>query len=119
MHIDHLTPTTEILHELGRRLAHLRREQNLSQEELARTAGVGIATLRRLEDGKDGKLGSWVRVLVALGLAGAIEALLPAELRSPLVEVRGRRRRKQATPSTATDGEPAESGGFAWGDERR
>jgi transcriptional regulator with XRE-family HTH domain len=120
MKIDSLTPTLEILRELGRRLAHLRKQQGLSQEDLARAAGVGIATLRRLEDGNDGKLGSWLRLLMALQMAGAIEALLPEDLRSPLAEVQGRLgRRKTSGASPGERGEAGSGAGFVWGDERR
>ncbi|MBL8896564.1 MAG: helix-turn-helix domain-containing protein [Planctomycetes bacterium] len=120
MKIDSLLPTAEVLRELGRRLAHVRKQQGLSQEDLARAAGVGIATLRRLEDGKDGKLGSWLRLLMALGMAGAIEGLLPEELRSPLAEVRGQRgRRSAAAKAPIARAEEASSTGFVWGDEQR
>ena len=112
MKIDRLTPTATILKELGQRLARVRKAQRTSQEELARAAGVGIATLRRIEDGRDGRLGSWVRLLVALQLDGALELLLPAELRSPMAEVKGRRRARTPPP-------PDDRAGFVWGDERR
>ena len=116
MKIDRLTPSTAILAELGRRLATVRRQQGLSQEQLAATAGVGIATLRRLEDGKDGKLGSWLRLLVALRMEAAIEGLLPEDLRSPMAEVKRARRRRgpEAASSGGTD-----ANGFRWGDERK
>lgn len=109
MKIDSLTPTAAMLGELGQRLANVRKQQGLSQEQLAEVAGVGVATLRRLEDGKDGKLGSWLRLLLALRLDAAIDGLLPEDLRSPLVEVKGRRPRRRPGP-------PA--GDFVWGDER-
>ncbi|MBK8101536.1 MAG: helix-turn-helix domain-containing protein [Planctomycetes bacterium] len=111
MKIDRQTPATEVLREFGRRLVILRREQRWSQQQLAEAAGVGVATLRRIEDGKDARLGSWVRLLMALRLDAAVEQLLPENLRSPLVEVKGRRR-----PRTSPR---APDRGFAWGDERR
>lgn len=120
MKIDALIPTLEILRELGRRLAQMRKQQGLSQEELARAAGVGIATLRRLEDGKDGKLGSWLRLLVALGQAQVVDGMLPEELRSPLAEARRRRARRSRAPRAPASGaEAPPRAGFVWGDERR
>ncbi|MBK9387575.1 MAG: helix-turn-helix domain-containing protein [Planctomycetes bacterium] len=120
MKIEPLLSTAEVLRELGRRLAHVRKQRELSQEDLAQAAGLGVATLRRLEDGKDGKLGSWLRLLMALGMAEAIEALLPAELRSPLAEVKGRRaRRARAKEAPAARPELPPSAGFVWGDEQR
>ena len=111
MKIEPKTPATEVLRELARRLVIVRRQQRRSQAQLAEAAGVGVATLRRIEDGKDAKLGSWVRLLAALGMVGALEQLLPENLRSPLAEVKGRSRRVRK--SSAPDR------GFVWGDERR
>ncbi|MFO1076593.1 MAG: helix-turn-helix transcriptional regulator [Planctomycetota bacterium] len=120
MKIDRLTPSSVVLSELGRRLAMVRKQQGLSQEQLAAAAGVGVATLRRIEDGRDSTLGSWVRLLVALQMDGAIDGLLPEELRSPLAEVKGRRRRApKPGPSTGGGGgDDRERGGFVWGDQR-
>lgn len=112
MKIDRLTPTAAMLTELGQRLTRVRKAQGLSQAELAAAAGVGIATLRRIEDGRDGKLGSWLRLLLALQMDGAIEQLLPPDLRSPLAEVKGRRRARAQPPGD-------DRAGFVWGDERR
>ena len=130
MKIQSLTPTIQVLHELGRRLALLRKQQGLSQEQLAASAGVGVATLRRIEDGRDGKLGSWARLLLALHQDAALDQLLPEAVRSPLAEVKGvRASRARATkarpqrppvdapsaPSAGDDDAP----GFVWGDQRR
>lgn len=123
MKIDQLTPTSEILRELGRRLAGVRKQQGFSQERLAAAAGVGVATLRRIEDGKDGQLGSWVRLLLALQMDTALDQLLPAEFRSPMAEalaakVTGARRnaRPRRAPKTPPTGNA--DPGFVWGDER-
>ncbi|MEM1452527.1 MAG: helix-turn-helix transcriptional regulator [Planctomycetota bacterium] len=112
MEIERLTPAPAVLAELGRRLEQVRRQRGLSQEQLAEEAGIGVATLRRIEDGNDSRLGSWLRLLKALEMTHAIDALLPEDLRSPMADARAaattRRRR------TKRDG----SEGFAWGDER-
>jgi transcriptional regulator with XRE-family HTH domain len=127
MKIQSLTPTLQVLKELGLRLARLRKQQGLSQEQLVAAAGVGIATLRRIEDGKDGKLGSWTRLLLALHQDAALDQLLPETVRSPLAEVKGRRASRAraakarppldgaGSPSSGDDGAP----GFVWGDQRR
>jgi len=116
MKLDRLTPPPAMLRELGERLARLREQQGLSQQVLATAAGVGVATLRRIEDGKDGKLGSWLRLLVALQQEAAIDQLLPAEFRSPLVEVTGRRRRRRRARAESPGA--AATDGFQWGDQR-
>ncbi|HEB51803.1 MAG TPA: XRE family transcriptional regulator [bacterium] len=112
MQIQRLTPSATVLDELGKRLTRLRKLHRLSQQELATAAGIGVATLRRIEDGRDARLGSWVRLLLALDQAAAVDQLLPEHTGSPMAEATGRRRRRPKAP-------PADDGaGFRWGDER-
>jgi len=110
MRIDSLTPNAAVLDELGRRLQQLRKQQGLSQEALAQQAGIGVATLRRIEDGSDGRLGSWIRLLRALGMTGTLDALLPESFRSP---------RKEAKEQAGRRRGPKDDGGFVWGDGKR
>lgn len=120
MHLTPLTPPTTMLTELGRRLTSVRKQLGWSQEALAERAGIGIATLRRIEDGRDGKLGSWLRILVALERVDAIEQLLPEEFRSPMAEVKAQRRRRRSKKGTGSAPKNDDAGpGFVWGDERR
>ncbi len=112
MRIGDLTPNDVILAELGERLARVRKEQGHSQEALAERAGVGVATLRRIEDGRDSKLGSWLRVLKALDMAAAIDALLPEDFRSPMEDAR-----RSGLGGSQRD-KLAKGVGFVWGDER-
>lgn len=86
MDITTLVPDKEILKELGRRLKKLRKQRKLNQDELATAAGIGVATLRRIEDGQDSQLGSWIKLMKALDLLDAIDSLLPANLSSPMAE---------------------------------
>lgn len=109
MKIDELTPTSTMLDELGRRLARARKEQDLSQPELAELAGIGVATLRRIETGSGGQLETWLKLLKALGMTSQIEMLLPETLISPMSEI-GRK------PSGCYGGGPARP---LWGDERK
>ncbi len=108
--IHRLMPEDEILIELGDRLTRARKQRSLSQEALARLAGIGVATRRRLEDGNDAQLGTWLKLLKALGMEAGIDALLPPELPSPMHEATGKsnpkRPRKRAPKSS-----------FQWGDE--
>ena len=112
MRIDPLTPAPAALAELGRRLASIRKQRGLTQHALAELAGVGVATLRRIEDGRDARLGSWLGLLQALELSTSIDALLPEDHRSPLAEARAAGR----APRRRGPREPTE---FVWGDERR
>jgi transcriptional regulator with XRE-family HTH domain len=110
MKIQELTPAPAMLLELGRRLAMVRRQRGQAQEELARAAGVGVATLRRIEDGHDARLGSWLRLLQAAGLVAAVDQLVPEEVRSPRAEVLGGKRRRAPRASAGPDA--------PWGDEQ-
>lgn len=86
MEINTLVPDKEILHELGRRLKKLRKQRKLNQDELATAAGIGVATLRRIEDGQDSQLGSWIKLMKALDMIEAIDGLLPENYKSPMAE---------------------------------
>lgn len=105
-----------ILAELGRRLARTRLERNLTQERLAREAGVSKATVERLESGDPVKSTSLIRVLRALDRLEALDSLLPEPLPNPVERRRlfGRTRRRA---STARSTEPDEPGPWRWGDE--
>jgi len=80
MKIDYLTPEYTILTEMGRRLARVRKQQGFSQTRLAEEAGIGVATLRRIESGQDGQI-------KALSMTASIDALLPETFASPMAEV--------------------------------
>ena len=99
MEITDLTPESGILRELGRRAAKLRKQRGWSQDELAVEAGIGVATLRRLESGQDAQLGTWLKVLKAFDRTHIIDALLPDEQESPMFQVRGSRPRNVGTPA--------------------
>lgn len=108
MKITETTPKVTVLAELGRRLAEYRKHHGLNQDELAASAGIGVATLRRIEDGRDAQLGSWVKLLMALDDSEAIDALLPENLRSPMAEVKGRKKNAASIAESVP----------VWGDEQ-
>lgn len=109
MQITMLTPEGIILKELGTRLARARKQQGLAQTELAREAGIGVATLRRIESGQDSKLESWLKLLKAMNMTPAIDSLIPRELASPMDEARGNSRKR---------GKPSPPTGMIWGDQK-
>ena len=95
MKITPSTPVLAQLRELGRRIAEIRSQQGSSQEELAERAGIGVATLRRLETGSDTQFSSWLKILAALQMTDHLSLLVPEPLRSPAEDARkmkGRRR---------------------------
>ena len=107
-----------VLGELGARLAHTRLERNLTQRELASEAGVGTATVERMEGGHTVKLSSFIRVLRVLGLLDGLDELVPEPTPSPIerLKLHGKQRRRAAsTPPTGTPAD--EAGPWTWGDE--
>ena len=91
--------------------------QRFERRELS-PVEVTEATLRRIEDGRDARLGSWLRLLQALDLAASADQLLPEHYRSPMAEARADSRRRHRRDD---DGPKDDGGGgtFTWGDERR
>jgi len=87
MNINKQTPDTVILAELGTRLARLRKQRGYSQQRLATEAGLGVATLRRIESGDGSQLDSWLKLLKALNMISGINEFLPENLGSPMPEV--------------------------------
>jgi putative transcriptional regulator len=120
MKIDSQLTEDSVLSELGRRLARTRLERNLTQAELAEEAGVGVATVQRLEDGQPATLTTLIRVLRILGLLEALELLVPEPTPSPIerLKLQGKQRQRAARPRSTdtpnTDVEP-----WSWGDEHR
>jgi transcriptional regulator with XRE-family HTH domain len=110
MEITPLVPDKDILSELGRRLKKLRKQRQLNQDELATAAGIGVATLRRIEDGQDSQIGSWIKLLKALQRLDGIDGLLPENFKSPMAEAAdlGKAIRPKKTPAGAP----------LWGDEK-
>lgn len=107
--------TTAVLAELGERLERHRLERNITQGQLADEAGIGRATLQRLERGEPVQLASLIGLLRVLGLLDGLEVLVPELVPSPIerLETEGRRRRR-ARPSH--EREVADST-WTWGDE--
>lgn len=82
---------------LGERLARLRLAKNMTQEQLAGQAGLGVRTVQRLELGAAAtQLSGFVRVCRVLGLVERFDALIPEQAASPIAQLRlqGRRRRR-------------------------
>ncbi|MCV6606409.1 MAG: helix-turn-helix domain-containing protein [Porticoccaceae bacterium] len=96
MKITQLTPDNIALQELGARLARIRKQRGHSQQQLADQAGIGVATLRRIENGQDSQLGSWIKLLKALQMAGAIDTLLPESFQSPMADVKAQQKKRRS-----------------------
>ena len=59
---------------IGQRVRDTRKRQNLTQEQLAATAGVGVRFIRELEHGKDScHIGKVLLILAMLGIEVQID----------------------------------------------
>jgi putative transcriptional regulator len=100
---------------LGERLAHQRLQRNLTQEQLAREAGISKRTLIRLEQGESSQLTNLIRLLRALGLLDRLDAFIPPPVPSPLEQLKQRTKvRRRASPGSKGD-RPTTT--WRWGDE--
>ena len=75
---DYFLSIGESIAGLGARAQRLRLLRNLTQEELAAKAGVGLKALRRFESSGQGTTETMVRVGVALGVQDDFQALFEA-----------------------------------------
>jgi transcriptional regulator with XRE-family HTH domain len=103
--------------QVGERLRGLRLNRNESQQEFAARAGVGKATLQRLEEGRSGTMVTFLRVLRALDLTDGLEALLPEVEAGPLAEADGKRRGRVRARGKSTARAQDSAGSWRWGDE--
>ena len=82
----------EILAELGRRLAHLRKAVGLTQADAAERAGVDRMTVSRAERGENPNLLTLVRLLRVYRRLDALDAFIPEPEVSPLALIRASER---------------------------
>jgi transcriptional regulator with XRE-family HTH domain len=117
MRIDERLTDQATLEEIGRRVARIRLERNIGQAELGAEAGVGVATVQRLERGRSVALTSLIRVLRVLGLLEALDRAVPELLSSPIeqLRLRGRQRQRAGRPRS-TGGTREHPDPWRWGD---
>jgi transcriptional regulator with XRE-family HTH domain len=118
MNLEDLMTDSAVLAELGRRLAQHRLARNCTQAQLAAEAGLGQATVQRLERGESVQMTSMVKLLRTLGLLGGLDAAVPESIALPIAQLereqRGTRRRASGVRGTTV--EPGDTG-WTWGDE--
>ena len=103
--IDYSTATSEqIENVLKQRVETIRLQQNITQRQLARDAGVSLGTVARLKSEKTITLNSFVRILIALRLQNHLDGFLPVLSVSPLelLEMRGRVRQRASSRKSET-----------------
>lgn len=110
MKIRATTRTEAVLAELGGRIQRHRLDRNQTQADLAGEAGVGEATLRRLEGGESVTLANLIRVLRALDHLSGLDEVLPEPIVSP-VELARREGQMRQRATGRTDAEPTPDDG--------
>jgi transcriptional regulator with XRE-family HTH domain len=104
------------LDRLSKRMVRHRLNRNLTQDELARAAGISRRTLARLENGEPTQLENFLRTLIALELEDGLERLVPDVPQSPIQQLeRSGRTRKRATGRRKARSEQSEP--WSWNDE--
>lgn len=86
----------EILSELGQRLRRERLNRNLTQFDLAESAGVSLGSVKNLEAGSNSSLVTLVKLMRALGVVSRLDSVVPEPELSPLqlVALRGMERQR-------------------------
>ena len=115
MKIDAKMTDEALVRLLGERLSAIRLARNLTQQQLAEQAGLGLRTVQRLELGAVAtQLSSFLRVCRVLGLVENLEAFIPEPAVSPMAQLRqaGRKRKRATGRKAATGG----STKWTWGE---
>ena len=116
MNLNSLLTDNQVLSEIGHRLARLRLEKNMTQNELAQEAGVGLRTVQRLEKGAVAtQMSGFIRICKVLGLIERFDLLIPEPTVSPIALLKQKgKQRQRASGAQAVAEAPGE---WKWGDE--
>ncbi|HXA53616.1 MAG TPA: helix-turn-helix transcriptional regulator [Solirubrobacteraceae bacterium] len=123
MRLDLFSTDQAVLGELGQRLARHRLARNMTQAELAAQAGLGKATVQRVERGESAQIGSLVKLLRALELLDGFDAALPESIELPIARLereqrRGRSRVRRRARARRTPADESAAQPWRWGEER-
>lgn len=117
MKITATMPEATIVAVLGARAQRHRVRVNLTQAQLAASAGVSARTLERLESGRSIQFDNLVRILRALRLAEHLEQLVPDACGSPIQAV-GAKSSGRKRASTRKRSSKHKRSGAVGGDEQ-
>lgn len=98
--ITYSNTNDEVMREIGSRLRQYRLQQNLPISDVARQAGLSAPTVINVENGRNPRLDSVVRMMRVLGRLEALDAFLPPPLISPIqmARLKGRTRQRARRP---------------------
>ncbi len=114
--MNHQMTDETVLKLIGTRLAGVRLARNLTQQQLAEQAGLGLRTVQRLELGAAAtQLSGFIRVCRVLGLVEHLETLIPEPAVSPMAQLKmqGQKRRRASGAKAPRDQKKK----WTWGDE--
>ena len=102
-----------VLKQLGERILQYRLNRNMTQEALAREAGVSGRTIYRVEHGHSTQLSNLIRLLRGLGLLENMDALVPKPAISPMQQMKlhGKSRKRASSP------DKEEGKTWSWGED--
>ena len=94
-----------ILDELSQRIKRRRLNKNVTQQNLAKKAGLNRTTIRDVEQGKSFGMMTLIQVLRALEALEELEIFLPVQGVSPLqrVKMQGKVRKRASSKRTVTE----------------
>ncbi|MDO5580887.1 MAG: helix-turn-helix transcriptional regulator [Planctomycetia bacterium] len=111
---NHLPQT--VLEELGLRLAQYRISANITQAALSERSGLSLRTVKNIESGKDFQVSSLIQFLRELGLASRMDLLVPDLIRSPVEQIKEKRKTRKRVSSPRKKKSPNTV--WKWGDEK-
>jgi transcriptional regulator with XRE-family HTH domain len=117
MNLDELMTDSAVLTELGHRLAQHRLARNWTQAEMAAAAGLGQATVQRVERGESVQMTSMIKLLRTLRLLGGLDAAVPRSITLPIAQLEREQRRTRKRASGAGRAADASEKPWTWGDE--
>ena len=119
MSINDMSPES-LAEELGQRLKQARLNQDMTQLEVAKRAGLSRKVVLNAEKGKV-HLEALVAIMIALNVTSQLDYFLPPQMISPLQlsKLQGRQRQRasgQSTSGQSTSGQSSadEEGTFEW-----
>ncbi|MEJ2744920.1 MAG: helix-turn-helix transcriptional regulator [bacterium] len=95
----------QVLKMLGARLRRQRLNQNITQDELAKEAGISRTVVQKMERGEDCVVAGLIRVMRALNLLDQLDNFLPDPGISPIqiARMQGRERQRASGGRKMTD----------------
>jgi transcriptional regulator with XRE-family HTH domain len=117
MKIDKDLSDVTFLKLLGQRLMQLRLAKNLTQQQLAEQAGLGLRTVQRLEQGAAAtQLSGFVHICRVLGLVEGFDLLVPDTAPSPMAQLKLQGRKRQRASGERQGKSKDTSAKWTWGE---